>query len=118
MVGVAHAAQTVCQIGNGCTGTSSAPSYGQILVGNSANGYRDVNEAAKNIVMMDLAILQAEAAAGMYKKPVEMIAKEMHYDPLPADVRSIVIAAWIRGGWLPKVEIERIVAGSKLPIAT
>jgi hypothetical protein len=32
---------------------------------------RDVNEAAKNIVMMDLAILQAEAAAGMYKKPVE-----------------------------------------------
>jgi hypothetical protein len=29
---------------------------------------RDVNEAAKNIVMMDLAILQAEAAAGMYKK--------------------------------------------------
>jgi alpha-N-arabinofuranosidase len=26
-----------------------------------------VNEAAKNIVMMDLAILQAEAAGGMYK---------------------------------------------------
>jgi hypothetical protein len=36
---------------------------------------RDVNEAAKNIVMMDLAILQAEAAAGMYKKPVEADAR-------------------------------------------
>jgi hypothetical protein len=36
---------------------------------------RDVNEAAKNIVMMDLAILQAEAAAGMYKKPIEVLAK-------------------------------------------
>jgi hypothetical protein len=28
-------------------------------------GYRDVNEAAKNIVMMDF-----RAAAGMHKKPV------------------------------------------------
>jgi hypothetical protein len=37
---------------------------------------RDVNEAAKNVVMMDLAILQAEAAAGMYKKPVEILAKD------------------------------------------
>lgn len=27
--------------------------------------YRDVNEAAKNIVMMDLAILQAETAAAV-----------------------------------------------------
>jgi hypothetical protein len=43
---------------------------GQILwwkpeYGGTPPGYRDVNEAAKNIVMMDLAILQAEAAAGM-----------------------------------------------------
>jgi hypothetical protein len=38
-----------------------------------------VNEAAKNIVMMDLAILQAEAAAGMYKKPLDVLAREIHY---------------------------------------
>jgi hypothetical protein len=41
---------------------------------------RDVNEAA-NIAMMDLAILQAEAAAGMYKEPVEVLAREIHYEP-------------------------------------
>jgi hypothetical protein len=36
---VANAAGTVCQIGNGCTGTSTAPSYGQVLVGNSSGAY-------------------------------------------------------------------------------
>jgi hypothetical protein len=55
---------------------------------------RDVNEAAKNIVMMDLAILQAEAAAGMYKKPLEVLTREVHCAPLPAEVRAVVIAAW------------------------
>jgi hypothetical protein len=68
-----------------------------------------VNEAAKNIVMMDLAILQAEAAAGMYKKPVEVLAKEIHYEPLPAEVRAIVIAAWSRGGLLPSAIVEKMV---------
>jgi hypothetical protein len=37
--GVANAAGTVCQIPNGCTGTGSSPSYGQLLVGNSSGGY-------------------------------------------------------------------------------
>jgi hypothetical protein len=35
--------------------------------------------------MMDLALLSAEIASGMYKKPIEAIAREMHYDPLPED---------------------------------
>jgi hypothetical protein len=56
-----------------------------------------LNEAAKNIVMMDLAILSAEAAAGMYKKPVEMLAREFRYDPLPPDVRAVVVRARICG---------------------
>ena len=51
---------------------------------------------------MDLAILNAEAAAGMYKKPVEVLAREIHYEPLPPDVRMLVIAAWERGGLMPK----------------
>lgn len=68
-----------------------------------------MNEAAKNIVMMDLAILSAEAAAGMYKKPVEMLAKQIQYEPLPPEVRMIVIAAWERGGLLPKATVERMV---------
>jgi hypothetical protein len=68
-----------------------------------------VNEAAKNIVMMDLAILQAEAVAGIYKKPIEVLAREVHYEPLPSEVRAIVIAAWTRGGLLPKATIEHMV---------
>jgi hypothetical protein len=52
--------------------------------------------------LMDLAILNAEAAAGMYKKPVEVLAREIHYEPLPPDVRMLVIAAWERGGLMPK----------------
>jgi hypothetical protein len=78
-------------------------------------GYRDVNEAAKNIVMMDLAILQAEAAAGMYKKPIEVLAREVHYGPLSAEVRAIVIAAWTHGQLLPKVAIEEMVPVSTSP---
>lgn len=38
--------------------------------------------------MKDLALLQAEAAAGLYRKPIEEIAKAIHYEPCRA-----------RGGW-------------------
>jgi hypothetical protein len=54
-------------------------------------------EAAKSVVMLDLAVLNAEAAAGMYRKPLEVLAREIHYEPLPAEVRTVVIAdvdAW------------------------
>ena len=56
--------------------------------------------------MLDLAVLNAEAAAGMYKKPIEAMAKEFHYDPLSDEVRMVVIAAWKRGGMLPTAVIE------------
>jgi hypothetical protein len=55
---------------------------------------RDVIEAAKNIVMMNLALLQAEIANGMYKEPIDEITKEIRYDPLPDEVRTVIIAAW------------------------
>jgi hypothetical protein len=77
--------------------------------GGKSPANRDVNEAAKNIVMMDLAILQAEAAAGMYKKPIDVLAREVHYEPLPAEVRAVVIAAWRRGDLLPEAVLERII---------
>jgi hypothetical protein len=67
---------------------------------------RDVNEAAKNIVIMDLAILQAEAAAGMYKKPLEVLAREVRYEPFPIEVRAVVIAAWQRGGLLSSATVK------------
>lgn len=68
-----------------------------------------MNEVAKNIVMMDLAILQAEAAAGMYKKLMEVLAREVHYEPLSPVIRTVVIAAWTRGGLLPRAAIEKMV---------
>jgi hypothetical protein len=55
-------------------------------------------EAAKSVVMVDLALLQAELATGIYKKRLYMIAKEIHYEPLPPEMRMVIIAAWQRGG--------------------
>jgi hypothetical protein len=52
---------------------------------------RDRVEAAKSVVMLDLAILNAEAAAGMYKKPIELIAKEVHYEPVPPEIRVAIM---------------------------
>jgi len=59
---------------------------------------RDRVEAAKSVVMLDLAVLNAEAAAGMFKKPAEAIAKEIRYDPLPPEIRGVIIAAWVLAG--------------------
>jgi hypothetical protein len=70
---------------------------------------RDRVEAAKSVVMLDLAILNAEAAAGMYKKPIADIAKQFQYEPLPGEVRVAVIAAWQRGGLLSADKIDHIV---------
>lgn len=75
---------------------------------------RDRVEAAKSVVAMDLAILQAEAAAGLYKRPIEEMAKAIHYEPLPGEVRVAVIAAWQRGGLLPLATIEKMVPSGAL----
>lgn len=42
--------------------------------------------------MMDLALLNAEIANGMYRNPIEAIAKEFRYDPFPDEVRAVIIA--------------------------
>jgi hypothetical protein len=70
---------------------------------------RDKIEATKNVVMLDLAVLNAEAAARMYKKPIEVLAREVHYEPLPAEVRAVVIAAWTPSGLLPRPVNEEMV---------
>jgi hypothetical protein len=74
---------------------------------------QDRIEAAKSVVILDLALLNAEVTNGMYKKPVEAIAREFRYDPLPNEVRTVVIAAWMRGGLLPKAAIEQMVPENK-----
>jgi hypothetical protein len=74
---------------------------------------RDRVEAAKSVVMLDLAVLNAEAAAGMFKKPVDQLVKEFQYEPLPADVRTVIIAAWTRGGLLPAAAITAMVPAAE-----
>jgi hypothetical protein len=69
---------------------------------------KDVIEAAKNIMMMDLALLSAEMTAGIYKKPIAEIAKTFHYEPLPGEIRTVIISSWARGGLLPKSVIEQM----------
>jgi hypothetical protein len=70
---------------------------------------KDVIEAAKNLVMMDLALLSAEIANGMYTKPPDVLAKEFRYDPLPDEVRTVIITSWKRGGLLPASVVEQMV---------
>jgi hypothetical protein len=54
---------------------------------------KDRVEAAKNIVVLDLALSNAEIANGISKKPIDAIVKEYRYDPLPDDVRVAIIAS-------------------------
>jgi hypothetical protein len=56
---------------------------------------------------------KVKAAAGMSKKPVELLTKEFRYDPLPDDVRAMIIASWTRGGLLPRAAIERMVPSAQ-----
>jgi hypothetical protein len=60
----------------------------------------------------------AEAAAGMYKKPIELLAKEVHYGPLPQEIRVAIIAAWRRGSALPQATIEEMVPAQWNPEPT
>jgi hypothetical protein len=71
---------------------------GDIRVGGAGDTplARDRIEAAKNVVMMDLALLSAEITNGMYKRPLDAIVKEYRYDPLPDEVRAAIVASWNR----------------------
>ncbi len=71
--------------------------------------HSEVTEAGKAIVGMDLAILKAEIDNGLYKRPLEVIAREIRYEPLPNEIRTVIIAAWMRGGMLPAATVEQMV---------
>jgi hypothetical protein len=53
--------------------------------------------------------LKAEIERGMYEKPVELLAKEIRYDPLPDHVRVVVIQSWKNFGMLPEATIQEMV---------
>jgi hypothetical protein len=50
----------------------------------------------------------------MYKKPIDALAREIHYEPLPPEVRAVIIAAWMRGGLLPAATVEEMVPAHDL----
>ena len=48
-------------------------------------------------------------ANGMYKKPVEILEKEIRYEPLAPDVRAVIVQSWRNFGLLPAATIEEMV---------
>jgi hypothetical protein len=80
--------------------------------------HSEVTEAGTAIVGMDLAILKAEIDNGLYKRPIEEIAREFQYEPLPGEVRVAIIAAWQRGGLLPPATVEQMVPERHLELKT
>lgn len=69
---------------------------------------RDVIEACKNLVMLDLALLNAEISAGMYRT-AEEAAGQLRYAPMPEEKRTVVVQAFIGWGMIPKEQVEVIV---------
>ena len=69
----------------------------------------EIIEAAKTLVMLDLALMKAEIENGLYKRPVEAIAKEFQYQPLPAEIRDMIIRSFSNFGLLPAATIEKMV---------
>jgi hypothetical protein len=45
--------------------------------------------------------------------PIEVLAKEVHYEPLPPEIRVAIIAAWQRGSPLPRAAIEEMVPAQR-----
>ena len=56
--------------------------------------------------MLDLAILKSEFDNGLYKKTVELLAKEIHNEPLPDEIRSILTALGSYGEVSPHRQAE------------
>jgi hypothetical protein len=46
---------------------------------------KDIIEAAKSIVILDIAVLHAEVSNGLFKKPIEAMAAEIRYEPVPTE---------------------------------
>jgi hypothetical protein len=54
----------------------------------------------------------------MCKKPINALAREIHYEPLPEDMRIVVIRSWKNFGMLPRAAIEKMVPAKELPAPT
>ena len=59
--------------------------------------------------MLGLALLNAEIANGMYKKPAEVLAKAIPYEPLPPDMREVIMRRCRNFDMLPPATVEQMV---------
>jgi hypothetical protein len=72
---------------------------------------RDIVEAAKNIVMLDIAVLNAEVANGLYKNLDDAAgAGAVRYPALPSEQRQHIVSAFQKWGMLPPGTVQRLVA--------
>lgn len=76
-----------------------------ILYWNKDNGLprplaRDIVEATKNLVMLDIAVMNAEVANGIYKN-LDEAAAHRDYSALPEEQRKSIISAFGKWGLLP-----------------
>ena len=46
---------------------------------------------------------------GMIKKPVQQVTREIHYDPLADDVRTLITVAWSHRGLMRRATVETMV---------
>jgi hypothetical protein len=69
----------------------------------------DITEAAKTVVMLDLALLKAKIDTGMYKKPIEKLAADIRYEPLPPEIRAVILKRWLNFRFLPPATVEKMV---------
>ena len=68
---------------------------------------RDRIEAAKNVVMMDVALLNAEIKRHV-QEARRNPRKEIRYEPLAPDVRAVIVQSWRNFGLLPAAPIEEM----------
>lgn len=77
----------------------------------------EVVKAVHALVQLDLAILNAELDAGLYRKDAETIKEELRYKPLPGEIREQIVLTYRRWGRLPMLEVEEIVGPSTHALA-
>ena len=56
-----------------------------------------------------LCALDQWPANGCHRNSIEMMAKEFRYEPLLSEIRTVIIAAWKRGGMLLASVVEEMV---------
>jgi hypothetical protein len=52
-------------------------------------------------------------STGMYKQPIEAVARGIRYDPLPDEIRTIIVQSWRNFGLLPEAAIQQMVPESR-----